>query len=231
VKRDRGFGDKIVRDFFEGVDPYDILKPGDKVLEIGCGKGRTAVEMACKLRIEAHGVDLKDYRIPEPIPKNTIIWGGGEPTINIATDPLTFRVGNAVELPYQNGEFDFVFSFMVFRYIANKLLALNEAHRVLKQGGTGVIDLACTNMVPDDDPAIKPDIETLLMFLPHNHQLTYDKVPVDDHDADKSLLCHRVTIRKNSDKLIDVPAILNKPQLDFYRMSTRTIYDESGFVW
>jgi ubiquinone/menaquinone biosynthesis C-methylase UbiE len=48
---------------------------------------------------------------------------------------VTCRVGDAVALPYEGGEFDVVYGVQVFEYVTPLDTALREVHRVLRPGG------------------------------------------------------------------------------------------------
>ena len=62
---------------------------------------------------------------------------GLEPGVSIE-----FRQGNASQMPYADGSFDFVVCRAAFKNFADPSGALNEIHRVLKPGGkASVFDL------------------------------------------------------------------------------------------
>ncbi len=76
------------------IDHYGI-KPGDKILDVGCGKGFQLYELTqlCP-GVEVHGIDVSSYAI--------------EKSKDEVKDHL--KVGSAAALPYDDDEFDFVFS-------------------------------------------------------------------------------------------------------------------------
>lgn len=76
------------------IEHYGI-KPGDKILDVGCGKGFQLYELTqlCP-GVEVHGIDVSSYAI--------------ENSKEEVKDHL--KVGSAAALPYDDGEFDFVFS-------------------------------------------------------------------------------------------------------------------------
>lgn len=101
------------------IDHYAI-KAGDKVLDIGCGKGFLLYEIAQLVPgVEVFGIDISDYAVEHA--KEEI------------RDRL--QVGNATHLPYQDGHFDFVYSITTLHNLHNYDLdkALREMERVGKK--------------------------------------------------------------------------------------------------
>jgi len=100
------------------IDHYG-LKPGDKILDIGCGKGFQLYELTQLLPgLEVHGIDVSSYAIEN-----------GKEEIK---DHL--QVGNANSLPFPDDYFDFVFSVTALHNLHNYDLdkALREMERVGK---------------------------------------------------------------------------------------------------
>lgn len=101
------------------IEHYGI-KPGDKILDVGCGKGFQLYELTqlCP-GVEVHGIDVSSYAI--------------ENSKEEVKDRL--QVGSATSLPYKDGEFDFVFSINTLHnlhcYDLDK--ALREIERVGKK--------------------------------------------------------------------------------------------------
>jgi SAM-dependent methyltransferase len=100
------------------IDHYK-LKPGDSVLDVGCGKGYQLVELALALPgLHVHGLDISEYAIQNAHPdvKNKI------------------QKGTASKLPFENNQFDLVISINTLHNLSNRELdsSLREVERVGK---------------------------------------------------------------------------------------------------
>ena len=110
-----GRWEKVARSMVE----YYGIKPGDKVLDIGCGKGFLLYELTKVMPgIEVFGVDISKYAI-----KNS-----KEEIRN------SLQFANATNIPFEDRYFDFVFSITTLHnlHCYDLDLALKEMERVAK---------------------------------------------------------------------------------------------------
>ncbi len=113
------------------------LKPGDQVLEVGCGTG--SLTLAAKRQVgstgQAYGIDV--------IPK--MIELCRRKAEQAGADPSAFRLGGIDNIPFPEKKFDAVLcSFMIFHMSEQvRRRGIQEIRRVLKPGGRlVVVDLA-----------------------------------------------------------------------------------------
>ena len=103
------------------------LKPGDRVLDVGCGKGFLLYEFTQVVpQVDVAGIDISQYAID-----------------NAKEEVKPFlRVGNAIDLPYEDNSFDFVVSINTLHNLYNYELqkALEELERVGKEHKYIVLD-------------------------------------------------------------------------------------------
>lgn len=111
-----GRWEKVARAMIEHYQ----LKPGDKILDVGCGKGFLLYDFTKVMSgLQIHGIDISDYAIANA--KEEI------------KDKL--QVGCATSLPYADDYFDLVISITTLHNLPNYDLdkALREIERVGKK--------------------------------------------------------------------------------------------------
>jgi ubiquinone/menaquinone biosynthesis C-methylase UbiE len=150
------------------VDKLD-LRPGDIVLETGCGSGRDSVKIA-----ERIGKSGKLYL--QDISPN-IIRHAVNRFKTIKTKPETyFSLANGYYLPFEDGIFDKVFHFGGFNTFGDKKRALFEMTRVIKPGGRVVFG-------DENMPVWLRDTEfgkVLMNSNPHyRHNIPFESIPIN----------------------------------------------------
>ena len=102
------------------------LQPGMKLLDLGCGPGTITVGLAEAVNPgEVHGIDMEESQI-------ALATAAGQSGNHMN---VSFQVGNALELPFDDGYFDVVHAHAVLMHIPDSAGVLAEAMRVLKPGG------------------------------------------------------------------------------------------------
>jgi ubiquinone/menaquinone biosynthesis C-methylase UbiE len=110
---------------------YFPLRPGQRVLDLGCGEGRHVIAACALDGVDAVGLDLSlddlatarqrmaDFRAE--IPKDAPLFA--------------LLAGDALRLPFGDDSFDAVICSEVLEHIPNYRAAIAEIYRVLKPGG------------------------------------------------------------------------------------------------
>jgi SAM-dependent methyltransferase len=102
------------------------LEPSSRVLDVGCGIGGPARYLAATLGCTVTGVDLS----PGFIDAATYL------TERCAlSDRVTFQVGDALHLPFEDGAFDAVFLQHVAMNVEDRAALYTEVRRVLTPAG------------------------------------------------------------------------------------------------
>src|SRR5712691_6357460 len=101
------------------------LGTGEKALELGCGGGSYAFEAAQFVGPTGHisAIDISADQIAAARERCAgFAW-------------VECQIGNLLELPHQDGEFDAVYSVQVLEYAGDLGKAFRQIHRVLRRGG------------------------------------------------------------------------------------------------
>ncbi len=105
-----------------------------KVLDIACGKGSTAFYLAEKYGCQVVGIDISEELIGE---------ANKTCKKKHLTDRVKFLVGNAMDMPFDDNQFDVAISQGILVFVDDKTKTINEASRVIKNGGkAGWIELS-----------------------------------------------------------------------------------------
>lgn len=117
------------RRVYDGLVRLSDVRPGDRVLDVGCGTGYLSGRVA-----RAIG---PDGRVEGIDPSAPVVAYANER----AAPNATFRVAGAEELPYDDASFDAVVSCLAVHHIAADARgrAFAELYRVLQPGGRLVV--------------------------------------------------------------------------------------------
>ncbi|MHC0431295.1 methyltransferase domain-containing protein [Streptomyces sp. O3] len=102
------------------------LRPGERVLDAGCGPGETAVYLARQYGARVTGVTVSEFEI-ETATGRAADAGVG--------DRVGFQYGDYMELPFPDGSFDAVLALESLQNAPELDTVLKELHRVLRPGG------------------------------------------------------------------------------------------------
>lgn len=102
------------------------LSEHTRVVDIACGKGTSAIYLAQRYGCEVVGIDISEDLVAQA---TTLTKRKG------LEEKVSFRVGDALELPFLDNEFDVAISQAMLVLVGDKQKAIQEALRVTKPGG------------------------------------------------------------------------------------------------
>jgi len=104
------------------------LRPGEKVLDVGCGTGSLAI--AARRRVSASGTVAGIDPAPEMVAR------ARQKAVSASSD-VRFETAVIESLPFDSGEFDVVLSSLMIHHLPKRIrpAAFAEVHRVLKPSG------------------------------------------------------------------------------------------------
>ncbi len=144
--------------------PIDIFK--DKtVLDMGCGSGRYSIAIKKLGAKKVVGIDLGDGK-------------------KLRYEGVEYQKASALELPFADNTFDFVFCNGVLHHTTDPLQGIKEMYRVMKNGGQGwlflcgeckfyqMLDHVRRNLDPADSKTFRKLLELWLLPKPKQFFLT-----------------------------------------------------------
>jgi ubiquinone/menaquinone biosynthesis C-methylase UbiE len=123
----RSSGSQIEEYRTQAAQLTEGLPAGARVLEVAPGPGYLAVEIA-RLGFQVTGLDIS----------HTFVQIGSE-NARQAGVRVDFRQGDAAVMPFEADSFDLIVCQAAFKNFLYPASALDEMHRVLRSGGTAVI--------------------------------------------------------------------------------------------
>jgi SAM-dependent methyltransferase len=113
------------------------LVAGDRILDMGCGAGRHAFEMYRRGGVVV-AFDMDAQELAEVQQVFSYMRDANEVPIGAEA---TIQQGDAMHLPFDDGEFDRVVAAEVLEHIATDVDAIRELVRVLGPGGTMAVSV------------------------------------------------------------------------------------------
>ena len=101
-----------------------------EILDCGCGIGGSALELATRFNAKVTGITLSPVQAKRATERAE--------AAGLATDSAPcaqFQVANALQTPFADESFDFIWSMESGEHMPNKAGFLQECHRILKPGG------------------------------------------------------------------------------------------------
>ncbi len=140
-----GIPELAIESFAGTGNPFSLgeLKPGDRVVDVGCGAGIDSLIAAKMVGLSGQvvGVDMTPAMLTK----------ARQAADEAGLDNVEFREGFGEALPVLNGWADVIISNGVLNLMPDKSAALAEMARVLKPGGRlQIADILVEKAVPDN---------------------------------------------------------------------------------
>ncbi|KAM7262188.1 hypothetical protein ACFE04_021265 [Oxalis oulophora] len=125
-------------------DPSKFPK---NAIDVGCGLGGTTRYLGKKCGAKCVGVTLSPYQVQRA---SELVAAQG------LSDKVSFQVANALNLPFPDGHFDFVWSMECGEHMPEREQFISELVRVAAPGATIIVAAWCHRDLPPSEQSLKP---------------------------------------------------------------------------
>jgi len=120
------------RPWAEDLIRLAAVTEGERILDVACGTGIVARQVASRVGEAGRVVGLD---------VNGDMLSVARAASADSRPPIEWRQGNALDLPFQPGDFDAVFCEQAIAFFSEPVTALGEMRRVLAAGGRAVVSV------------------------------------------------------------------------------------------
>lgn len=121
-------------DLIEELLKWAEVRQAEQIIDVGCGIGGSSLYLAQKFNAHATGITLS------PVQASRATERAEEAGLAAA---VQFQVADALDMPFADDTFDFVWSMESGEHMPDKEKFLAECYRVLKPGGTFLMATWC----------------------------------------------------------------------------------------
>ncbi|NEQ68482.1 MAG: methyltransferase domain-containing protein [Symploca sp. SIO2D2] len=121
-------------DLIEELLSWGRVEQAEQILDVGCGIGGSSLYLAQKFNANATGITLS------PVQASRATERAQEAGLE---SRVQFQVADALNMPFADESFDFVWSLESGEHMSDKEQFIKECYRVLKVGGTFLIATWC----------------------------------------------------------------------------------------
>lgn len=144
-----------------------------EILDVGCGIGGSSLYLAQKYQAKVTGITLSPVQASRATERSHEAGLAAE---------VQFQVADALEMPFADNQFDFIWSMESGEHMADKEKFLAECYRVLKPGGMFLMATWCHRPITPATGALTTDEQQHLAEIYRVYCLPY-VISLPEYDA------------------------------------------------
>ena len=173
------------------------IDASSNVLDLGCGNGTIEIWLSRNQGCHVTGVDLSGVRVQNAKDKMASLPQSSQ-------ENLMFEKASATDLPFEDGTFSHLWSQATIYHVPDKKTVLEEAYRVLEDGGI---------MVFDDLIKPQPNISAAAQ------EFVYDRLL---YDTPYSFESYQDALKAEGFKILEAQDLSQHLKTSYLRLSERT---------
>lgn len=169
-------------DLNEEVLNWGGVTQANSILDVGCGIGGSTLYLAEKYNASAIGITLSPVQAERATARSQAAGLGPDPTRPDKCPLATFQVANALETPFEDNQFDLIWSMESGEHMPDKRRFLQECYQLLKPGGIFLMATWCHRSTNTLAGPLTPDEQSHLQQIYDIYCLPY-VISLPDYDA------------------------------------------------
>ncbi|MEM8546505.1 MAG: methyltransferase domain-containing protein, partial [Cyanobacteria bacterium P01_H01_bin.119] len=130
-------------DLIEAVLTWGDVTQAKQILDVGCGIGGSTLYLAEKYTAQAVGITLSPVQAKRAAARSQSAGFSLDPNQPEKSPQATFQVANALDTPFDDNQFDFIWSMESGEHMPDKEQFLRECYQLLQPGGIFLMATWC----------------------------------------------------------------------------------------
>ena len=172
-------------DLIEEMLAWAEVGQAAEILDVGCGIGGSSLYLADKFNANVVGITLSPVQASRAVERAQAIGMNGDANGAASAQKrpyAQFQVVDALNTPFADHQFDFIWSMESGEHMPDKLQFLQECYRLLKPDGVFLMATWCHRHTNSLAGALTPDEQTHLQAIYQVYCLPY-VIALSDYEA------------------------------------------------
>ena len=172
-------------DLIEAMLAWAEIDQAEEILDVGCGIGGSSLYLADKFNARVVGITLSPVQAKRAVERAQAIGINDASDLKLSAQKrphAEFQVVDALNTPFVDNQFDFIWSMESGEHMPDKVQFLQECYRLLKPGGVFLMATWCHRPQTSLAGVLTPDEQNHLQALYQVYCLPY-VIALPDYEA------------------------------------------------